>query len=267
MTCSRRSGLSRVSMSRPGWCWLEMSTVLSRTGTAVLVLERDLGLAVGPQVGQHARLAHLGQPLGQPVGQPDRQGHEVVGLVAGEAEHHPLVAGALGADLVLAAGAPAHLVGGGDALADVGRLLVDGGDDPARVAVEAVRLPVVADGADRLAHDLGDVDVGPGGDLAGDDDQPGGEQRLARHPPGGVLGEDGVEDGVGDLVGHLVGMTFGDRLRGERVIAAHGGCRLVSPAGRHPGGGRRTSSTARATSRLEVRATSVSVNPLVRRPR
>ena len=191
---------------------------LQADGPAVLVLERDLGLAVGPQVGQHARLAHLGQPLGQPVGQPDRQRHEVFGLVAGVAEHHPLVAGALGADLVLAAGALAHLVGGGDALADVGRLLVDGGDDPARVAVEAVRLPVVADGAHRLADDLGDVDVGPGGDLARHHDQAGGEQRLARHPSGGVLGQDGVEDGVGDLVGHLVGMAFGDRLRGERVV-------------------------------------------------
>ena len=67
-------------------------------GPAVLVVDGDLGLAVGPQVGHHAGLAHLGQPLGQPVGQPDRQRHEVVGLVAGVAEHHPLVAGALGVD-------------------------------------------------------------------------------------------------------------------------------------------------------------------------
>ena len=69
---------------------------------AVLVLEGDLGLAVGAQVGQHARLADLGQALGQPVGQPDRQRHEVVGLVAGVAEHHPLVARALAVEDVLA---------------------------------------------------------------------------------------------------------------------------------------------------------------------
>ena len=70
---------------------------------------------------------------------------------------------------------------------------------------------------DRLAHELGDVDVGVGGDLAGDDDQAGGDQRLAGHAAVRVLGEDGVEDGVGDLVGHLVGVALGDRLGGEGV--------------------------------------------------
>ena len=29
-----------VSASRPGWCWVEMSTVLRRDGRAVLVVER-----------------------------------------------------------------------------------------------------------------------------------------------------------------------------------------------------------------------------------
>ena len=65
-------------------------------GAPVLVLEGHLGLAVRAQIGQHPRLAHLGHALGQTVGQPDREGHEVGGLVAGEAEHHPLVACALG---------------------------------------------------------------------------------------------------------------------------------------------------------------------------
>ena len=33
MTCSIRSGLIRVSLSMPGWCWVEMSTVVSFFGT------------------------------------------------------------------------------------------------------------------------------------------------------------------------------------------------------------------------------------------
>ena len=147
MTCSIRSGLISVSASRPGWCWVEMSTVLSATGLAVLVVEGDLGLPVGAQVRQDAGLADLGQPVGQAVRQPDRQRHEVVGLVAGVAEHHPLVAGALAVEDVLARRAGALLEGGVDALGDVGRLRVDRGDDAAGVAVEADGLAVVADAA------------------------------------------------------------------------------------------------------------------------
>ena len=165
--------------------------------------------------------AHLGEPLREPVRQPDRQRHQVGRLVAGVAEHHPLVAGALGAQLVLAARAAAQLEGGRHALVDVGRLLVDRDDDAAGLAVEAVLLAVVADLADRLADDARDVDVAGRRDLAGDDDEPGREQRLAGDPAVGVRVEDRVEDGVGDLVGHLVGMTLGHRLRGEDVAVCH----------------------------------------------
>ena len=82
ITCSIRSGLMSVSASRPGWCWVEMSTVVSRFGRVVLVVDGDLGLPVGAQVREDPGLAHLGQAVGQAVGQPDRQRHEVVGLVA-----------------------------------------------------------------------------------------------------------------------------------------------------------------------------------------
>ena len=104
------------------------------------------------------------------------------------------------------------------ALADVRRLRVDGRDDAAGVAVEAVGGVVVADAAHGLARDLGDLDVGVGGDLAGDDDHPGRDQRLAGDAPVGVVGEDGVEDRVRDLVGDLVGVALGHRLRREQVV-------------------------------------------------
>ena len=99
-------------------------------------------------------LADLGQALGQAVRQVDRQRHEHVGLVAGVAEHHPLVAGALLVELVvLAGGAGADLLGVVDALGDVGRLLVERDHHAAGVAVVAERLAVVADAVDRLAGD------------------------------------------------------------------------------------------------------------------
>ena len=61
-------------------------------GHAALVLDGDLGLAVGPQVVQLAALAHLGQAARHAVGQGDGQRHQLRRLAAGEAEHHALVA-------------------------------------------------------------------------------------------------------------------------------------------------------------------------------
>ena len=129
-----------------GSCWVLTTTVRTRRGHAVLVLEGHLGLAVRPQVGQLAGLAHLGQAPGHPVGQGDRQRHQLGRLAAGEAEHHPLVAGA---ELVAV-----------DAHRDVGRLLLDADQDAAGLVVEAVVGPGVADVADRLADDRLEIGVG-----------------------------------------------------------------------------------------------------------
>ena len=85
-----------------------------------VVLDGDLGLAVRAQVGDRAVLADRGEPLGQPVRQRDRQRHQLGGVVAGVAEHQALVAGALPVERVLDALAGARLVGGVDALRDVG---------------------------------------------------------------------------------------------------------------------------------------------------
>ena len=153
------------------------------------------------------------------MGQPHGHRHEVGRLVAGEAEHHPLVAGSHPVERVDPA--PAALQGVVHSLGDVRRLPVDGHDNPAGVAVEAVGFPVVADLADRLSGDPGNVDIARGGDLSGHDDEPGGEQRLTGDPGLAVLPQDGVEDGVGDLVGHLVGMAFGDGLRGKGEASVH----------------------------------------------
>ena len=145
------------------------------------------------------------------------EGHELVGLAGGVAEHQALVAGA-GFVLVIR--------GVVDALGDVGGLGMDGGEDAA-VEVEADAGVGVADLLDGVAGDLGVVDVDVGSDFAGDDDLAGGAEGLDGDAGvGGVvalldfLGEDGVEDGVGDLVGHLVGVSHGDGFGSEKVSAA-----------------------------------------------
>ena len=205
---------------------------LERDGPPVLVADADLGLAVRAEVGQRAHVAYLCQPLCQPVGEPDRQRHQIGRLVAGVAEHHPLVPGALRVELVLSPGAGPNLEGLVHALPDVGRLLVERDDDPAGVPVDAVGVVVVADVEHGLAHQLRDVHVGRGGDLPRHQHQAGGQQRLARDPAARVVGQHRVEHRVGDLVRHLVRMSFGDGLRGEGVSGAHGvvhSARLVGP--------------------------------------
>ena len=129
----------------------------------------------------------------------------------GVAEHHALVARAL---RLLGVRVHAHR--------DVGRLPVDRGEHRAGAAVHAEGGVGVADALHRLAHEVGNVDVGLGGDLAGDDRHARGDQGLAGHPARRIPRQDGVEHRVGDLVGHLVGMAFGDRFGGEDVTLGCG---------------------------------------------
>ena len=88
--------------------------------TVPVVLHRDLGLSVGPQEGQSAGPAHFGESSNQPVGQHDRQGHQLVRLSAGKAEHQSLVPRSAGIH----------------SPRDVGGLLVHVRMDLARVGIE-----------------------------------------------------------------------------------------------------------------------------------
>ena len=142
-----------------------------------LVANRHLRLPVGAQVREHLRLAHLGEALREPVREHDRQRHELVRLARRVAEHQPLVAGA---DAVERIGvAVLHLERLVHALRDVRRLLVERRDHAAGLRVEAVLRAGVADLGDLLADEPRDVDVDLGGDLAGDDDEARGDERLA----------------------------------------------------------------------------------------
>jgi hypothetical protein len=140
------------------------------------------------------------------------------GLAAGEAEHHALVAGAL--FLVLACA----LV---DADGDVLALLIEADEHRAAAAVKALGGIVVPDLDDGIADDLRDIDVAGAGDLAGHEDEPGRDHRLAGYAGVGIDGDHGVEDGVGDLVRDLIRMAHGDGLGRELVggflSGGHGG--------------------------------------------
>ncbi len=178
-------------------------------------------LPSGAQVGQRPVLAHLGELLASVCAILIGSGNSSGGVVAGVAEHQALVARALLVELVGRA-AEADVLGGVDALRDVRRLRTDRDLDAAGVAVEALVGGVVADLEDLLAHELGDRGVGLGGHLAGNDDQPGGQQRLDGHTALRVVLEQVVEHGVADLVGDLVRVTLGHGLRREQT-SGHSG--------------------------------------------
>ncbi len=184
-------------------------------GLAVLaVFHGDLGLAVGTKIVHQALLPHVGQTLGHLLCDGDSQGHQLRRLVAGIAEHHALVAGAV-VQLALTGGF--GLVALVHAQGDIAGLLVDIGDNGAGVAVKAAFGGVVADVQHHLAGDLGDIHIAAGGDLAHDVDQAGGGAGLAGHAAIGVLLKDRVQHRVADLVADLVGMPFGNGLRGKQM--------------------------------------------------
>jgi hypothetical protein len=140
--------------------------------------------------------------------------HQLRRLVAGVAEHQPLVARALLRRLLALRFARV------DALGDVLRLLGEQQVDEHPIGVEHVIIVDVADLADALARDLLDVEARLGGDLAADNADVRFDVGLARDAAELVLREAGVEHRVGDRVGNLVGMAFADGFRREDVSIA-----------------------------------------------
>ena len=154
-------------------------------------------------------LRSTGETVGELVREQDRQRHQLVGFVAGVAEHDALIAGALIAAL---AGRRRH------ALIDLVRLLGDERDDLQRGVAERLARVGVADLLDRLPHDLVVVELGVGRDLAGEHDVVALDERFAGDAALRVLLEAGVENRVGDVIAHLVGVAFGNRLGREREL-------------------------------------------------
>ena len=160
-----------------------------------------LRLGVRAQISHLAAFAaYFGEFAHQSVAQRKTQRYVEGGLVAGVAEHHALVSGSL-------------LVGvfAVDAAVDVGRLLVECRKYAAGFGVEHEFGTVVANAVDYAACHCRQVDVGLGGDFAGDYHLTGGDEGFACHFRLRVESEKVVEDSVGNLVGHFVGMAFRHR--------------------------------------------------------
>ena len=182
-------------------------------GSAVLVDDRDLRLAVGAQIAQLSALANGGEPCGQRVSVSYRSGHQLRSFVAGKSEYHALIARAYEVVTValsaLALGALIH------AHRDVGRLTVHPDLNGAGIAVKALFLAVVADIQHRLAHYPLVVYVCRRSDLARKKRKPGIAAGLQSHPAVRILCERRVEHAVGYLVADLIGMPLGHAFAGK----------------------------------------------------
>ena len=115
----------------------------------VAIFYRDLALGVGAEVCHLlALLANVGKRAHYEVCEVERGRHVVLGLVYGIAEHHALVARAL-LIFLLARHATVYVVA----------LLVYGGENAARIAVELIFRLGVANLVDGLARNCLQVDI------------------------------------------------------------------------------------------------------------
>ncbi len=151
----------RISLlAASGACWVETTTVSTRTARWPSYSTVTWLLLSGRSQPTTFCCRALGQAIENAMGQGDRQRHQFGRVVAGIAEHQALVAGA---DL-LAGGAFSF-----DALGDVRALLVDHHHHGAGVGADAHVVVDIAHLANHVAGDVGIVDVGLGGDFAGQD--------------------------------------------------------------------------------------------------
>ena len=192
-----------------------------------LVLDRHLALRIGAEPIDLALLAGFREAVEDPVGEGDRERHHLRRLVAGVAEHQPLVAGAdvLARRVVLV-----------DAHRDVAALLADGNEHGAGVGGDPHLVVGIADGTDHVTDDLLVVDRALGGDLTGHDRQACRHERLAGNTAERIQSEVGVEDAVRDLVGQLVGVAHADRFAREQILAFGHGSSPLAVMGALPNG-------------------------------
>ena len=192
-----------VSLLTVELCCVDTTTVSTRTGLAPSYSTVTCDLPSGRRYSSTPLRRASDRPLTSLCASMIGSGISSCVSVAGVAEHQPLVAGPAGVH----------------ALGDVGGLLMNRREHGAGLGVEAELRARVADILDGVADDLRKIDVTAGRDFAGDDREPGRDERLARHAADGILREDRVENGIGNLVGDLVRVPLGHRLRRKEMTA------------------------------------------------
>ena len=168
--------------------------VETRRLAVLIVLDRDLALAVRAKIRERLVLSELGQLAAELVCKADRVGHELRRLAAGIAEHKSLVAGPLIELLVLLS--LSRLERMVHTLRNVGRLLMQRGQHRAGVAIKAVLASRVTDFAHGVAHQLLVIDARRRGNLTHQDNQTGCGGSFARDTALRILCEQRIQNRV-----------------------------------------------------------------------
>ena len=164
----------------------------------VAVLDSHLTLGIRTQVSHYLTLlADISEGAHDEVGQVERDGHVVLRLVGGIAEHHTLIAGTL---LILVTVI--------DTAVDVGTLLVDGAEDTTGIPVELILRLGITNALDGVTGNGLQVDIHIAAHLTHDDYLSSGDKRFDGATRLLVVCQELVQYGVRDLIGHLIGMAF-----------------------------------------------------------
>ena len=171
---------------------------------AVAIFYGHLGFAVGPEKISFAALANFREVVHQAMGHLNWKRHQLRRFIARVAEHHTLIAGAL---LFVQTFAFSH------ALRDIGRLLLDRGQDGASMPVESHGGIGVTDLTHHFAHDIDVTHFCAASNLAGNDYHAGLGETFAGYSAVRISRQMGVQDRIRNLVAEFIRMTLGNRFR------------------------------------------------------
>ena len=181
----------------------------SERGSVSQILNGHLAFGVRASPCQNAFAAQAGVFIHEPVRNGDRQRHEFRSFVAGETEHHPLVAGTFFI----------HTLGDVRALGVNVAIDLDGG-----VSEPDFRVGV-ADFFHHVANNFVHSFTGQRGfcrNLTGNKGQIGRNQCFASHATCRVVRQTEVQNRVADLVGDFIRMAHGNRFAGEQITVGRG---------------------------------------------
>ncbi len=123
----------------------------------VVIFNGNLSFTVGSEICEIAVLPLLCQLESKFVSKRNRHRHKLGSFVTRITEHHSLIACAV--EVIFILFAALELIRSVNAHCNVGRLLVQRGDNCAGVAVKALVCAVVSDIADRFSCDRRDINV------------------------------------------------------------------------------------------------------------
>ena len=182
-----------------------------------IIFDGYLRFGVGTQIRSHLPFAQIGHcrslpadngQLGkQQVRQIERQRHIIIRLIASIPEHHTLISRPL-----------THRFGALHAPIDIGRLLVYGRKNTARVGIELIRTFIISDTVNHSAGNLHQIDISIRFNLACQYDLTGRYKGFACNFRVRVIRQKLVEQSVRYLVGHFIGVSFRHRFRGKQII-------------------------------------------------